>query len=380
MQSLKEITIVFLKLGLTSFGGPAAHVALMERELVTRRAWLSRQTFLDMHAASQIIPGPNSTELALHIGLLRGGYPGFFAAGLAFILPAALIVGSCAYAYQLYGTLPAFASLLYGIKPVIIAVILDALWKLGKSALKTELLFYISFIAALINWAGLNEILVLLISGLAHYSLTRARAPLADAGAALVGTSAIAQIGGGLGLLGTAPQLSGLFLIFLKAGSLLFGGGYVLLAFLRADLVENLGWLTEAQLLDAVAIGQFTPGPLFTTATFIGYLLKGPAGALVATIGIFLPAFVFVALSAPYIPRLRKSPAMSAILDGLNAASLSLMAVVTVNLGVETLQDFPAILITLVSLFLLLRFQVSSTWLVLGGALLGFFMQNSALI
>lgn len=372
---MREIASVFLKLGLTSFGGPAAHVALMENELVSRRAWLEREHFLDLYAASQLIPGPNSTELALHLGLMRGGWRGFFTAGFCFILPAALLVSLFAYLYEAWGQLPAFNALLYGIKPVIIAILLQALWTLGKSALKSRALIFIGAFAAALSLAGIGELAVLLLSGFAYASWQRSRfGAQLEAGSLLGGALAILPLSAGWGGLLTigAPSLLGLFFCFLKAGSLLFGGGYVLLAFLRADLVESLRWLSETQLLDAIAVGQFTPGPLFTTATFIGYILKGPQGALVATIGIFLPAFVAVALSAPYIPKLRRSPVAAAVLDGLNVASLALMAIATFALSQLSLRDFFSLGLTALSLGLLLRWKVSSSWLVLAGGVLGY--------
>jgi chromate transporter len=376
-RPLRELAGLFLRLGATAFGGPAAHIAMMEDEVVRRRGWLSRDEFLDLLGATNLIPGPNSTEMAIHVGYRRAGAAGLLVAGSCFILPAALLVTLIAWAYVRFGRLPEAAALLYGIKPVIIAVVLQALWRLGRTALKDGLLAVIALIAAGLNATGVNELAVLFGAGLAVLAFRRVfrsdrsnshtpRAlwgpfPALTAGAA--GTGGAAVVGG--------ASLGPLFLVFLKIGSVLFGSGYVLLAFLRSDLVQRLHWLTESQLLDAVAVGQVTPGPVFTTATFIGYVLAGAPGAVAATVGIFLPAFFFVAVSGPFLPRLRKSPAAGAFLDGLNAASLALMAVVTWQLGQVALVDLPTAVLAAVSAVLLLRFQVSATWLVIGGALAG---------
>jgi chromate transporter len=336
-RPLAELAGLFLKLGTISFGGPAAHTALMEEEVVRRRKWLTAAEFLDLVGATNLIPGPNSTELAIHIGHRRAGWPGLIVAGACFILPAMLIVSVIAWAYVRFGTLPEASALLYGVKPVIIAIVVQALWNLGKSAMKTKLLAAAGIIAATACFFGVNELLVLFGCGFVLLAIRAAdkKKPVAVGGFApffanLPGTSTAVAASVAV----AAPfSLNLMFFFFLKVGAVLFGSGYVLLAFLRADLVERWHWLTESQLLDAIAVGQFTPGPVFTTATFIGYLLSGPTGALVATLGIFLPAFIFVALSAPLIPRLRASPLAGAFLDGVNVASLALMAVVTWQLG-----------------------------------------------
>jgi chromate transporter len=359
-----ELALLFLKLGTIAFGGPAAHVAMMEDEVVRRRGWMTREAFLDLYGATNLIPGPNSTELAIHIGRQRAGVPGLLVAGACFILPAALIVSAFAWAYVRFGALPRVQAVLYGIKPVIIAVVVQALWGLGRAAVKSWFLALLGAAALAATLFGAHELLVLAVAG-------------AAAAAARLGRRAAAALAP-LPLLGTATAAGAvafglwpLFLLFLKVGSVLFGSGYVLLAFLRADLVERLGWLSEAQLLDAVAVGQFTPGPVFTTATFIGWILGGAPGAAVATVGIFLPAFVFVALSGPLVPRLRRSPTAGAVLDGINVASLGLMAAVTLTLGRAALVDLPTVALALVAAVLLLRFRVSSVWLVLGGAAAG---------
>jgi chromate transporter len=351
--TVAEIARLFLRLGTTAFGGPAAHIAMMQDEVVRRRRWLSDEEFLDLVGATNLIPGPNSTELAIHIGRRRAGWPGLLIAGLCFIIPAALMVSVLAWAYVKYGSRPQLEGILYGIKPAIIAVIVQALFSLAKSALKTRGLWLLGIAAAGAAVLGVHELLVLFCAGLLWMILRQAM-PYAGMACAVVPVA-----------------LWPLFLFFFKTGSVLFGSGYVLVAFLRADLVERWGWLTEAQLLDAIAIGQLTPGPVFTTATFIGYLLGGGAGAVVATVGIFLPAFVFVAASAPLLPRLRKSATAAAFLDGINVASLALMAVVSWELGRSALVDGLTIGIAVASAIALLQFGVNSAWLVLGGALLG---------
>jgi chromate transporter len=361
--SLRELAILFLRLGATAFGGPAAHIALMEDEVVRRRGWLTRDELLDLLGATNLIPGPNSTELALHIGHRRAGWAGLLVAGACFILPAAAIVVAIAVAYVHWQRLPAVAALLHGIKPVMIAIVLQALWGLGRAALKRASLGLVGLAAVVAVALGANELLVLLASGLAAVALTRRSRSSAPAAALLpLAPAALATA--------VPVSLPTLFLTFLKIGSVLFGSGYVLLAFLRADLVNRLGWLSEAQLLDAVAVGQITPGPVFTTATFIGYLVAGPAGAALATLGIFLPAFVFVAASGPLIPRLRRSPVAGAFLDGVNVASLALMAVVTWQLGRAALVDLPTVAIAAGAMVLLWR-RAGSVWLVLAGAALG---------
>ena len=368
---LSEIALLFLKLGTTAFGGPAAHIAMMEEEVVRRRRWLTEQEFLDYLSATNFIPGPNSTEMAIHIGHRRAGWPGLIVAGACFIFPAAILVAILAWAYVRWGSLPQAASLLYGVKPVVIAVILQALWKLGRSAVKTAWLAAVAAIAVVLAAIGLNELLVLVAGGVlalaARWKDLRGRA--------LLGWPALKPLslaGAGMIAGGASVGLWPIFLVFAKIGSVLFGSGYVLLAFLRADLVERYHWLTQQQLLDAVAVGQVTPGPVFTTATFVGYILRGPAGAVAATVGIFLPAFVFVAISAPLMPRLRASRVAGALLDGINVASLALMALVTWQLGRAAIVDWFTVLLAIVSAAVLLRYRrVNSAWLVIAAGLLG---------
>ncbi|MGH2625335.1 MAG: chromate efflux transporter [Anaerolineales bacterium] len=356
-----------LKLGLTAFGGPAAHIAMMHDQTVKRRRWLSDQDFLDLVGATNLIPGPNSTEMAIHIGYLRAGWAGLILGGASFVAPAAVIVLGLAWAYVEFGSTPVAEGLLYGIKPVVIAVIVQALWNLGRTAVKGPLTGVIAATAVALSFLGFHEIGLLFAGGLVVMfarNLHRLRRPgwqaLMVPWAPAAGLSAAVPFG-----------LPLLFLTFLKIGAVLYGSGYVLLAFLRADLVVRFGWLTDAQLLDAVAIGQVTPGPVFTTATFIGYLLGGLPGAILATAGIFLPSFAFVALSNPLIPRIRHSPWLSGVLDGVNAAAVGLMAAVTWLLARESLTDPLPIAITLVSLALLVRLKMNSTWLIVAGAILG---------
>jgi len=368
--ALRELAAVFLKLGATAFGGPAVHIALLENEVVRRRQWLTHEEFLDLLGATNLIPGPNSTEMAIHIGLRRAGWKGLLVAGGCFIIPAFLITFACAWFYVHYARLPQLQGVLYGVKPVVLAIVAQALWRLGRSALKTRLAIGVALAALAASLLGVHELIVLLGAGvvsplfrgaavrLSHKPPTismLALPPLLPLGLVTPATTAAA---GSVGLL---P----LFLFFLKVGAVLYGSGYVLLAFLRGDLVERWGWLTQSQLLDAVAIGQITPGPLFTTATFIGYVLAGPAGAVLATTGMFLPAFVFVAISAPLLPRLRKSKIASAFLDGVNAASLALMAAVTLQLLGGAFVDAITILLGVASLALLLLARMNPIWLIL---------------
>lgn len=367
---LREVALLFLKLGVIAFGGPAAHIAMMRDEVVGRRRWLSDQAFLDLLGATNLIPGPNSTEMAIHLGYLRAGWRGLLTAGICFILPAMLIVMALAWAYVTYGSLPQAQSLLYGIKPVIVAVVVQALWALGRTAIKGALTALVGAGALALYALGWNEIALLLLGGgvVLTMRIGFRRIAARGAGALLALPAALLPLAQDA----TAPfSLWRLFLLFLKIGSVLYGSGYVLLAFLRVDFVLRNGWLTDQQLLDAVAIGQFTPGPVFTTATFIGYLLGSWPGAIVATIGIFLPAFVFVALSNPLIPRIRRAAWAGPILDGVNVVSLALMAAVTFQLSRAALVDPLTIVLCIVAAVLLIRFKVNSAWLVLGGGVVG---------
>ncbi|HZL18822.1 MAG TPA: chromate efflux transporter [Polyangia bacterium] len=364
--SLAELALLFLRLGATAFGGPAAHIAMMRDEVVRRRKWLTEEHFLDLLGATNLIPGPNSTEMAIHIGWARRRWSGLIVAGVTFIVPAMLITGALGWAYVRFGKLPETSWLLWGIKPVILAVVLQALWNLAPTAARTWLLRILGLGAVAASLLGVHELLILFGCGV----LVAALRGRGGGHAPLRQLVPVVPLAAGAAAISTVT-LPGLFWVFLKIGSVLFGSGYVLLAFLRADLVERLHWLTQGQLIDAVAAGQVTPGPVFTTATFIGYLLAGPAGALVATAGIFLPAFVFVAVSGPLLPRLRASLMAGTFLDGVNVASLALMAAVTAELGRAAIVDLPTALLGLMSAALLLRFKVNATWLVMGGAAVG---------
>ena len=369
--SLYTLGVLFLRLGTTAFGGPAAHIAMMEDEVVRRRRWLTHDEFLDLLGAANLIPGPNSTELAIHIGHRQAGWPGLLVAGSSFILPAVIIVGAFAWAYVRYGSLPQVAGVLYGVKPVIIAIVLQALWSLGRTAIKTKFLAFVAAAAVVLTVLRVHELLILFGAGVI-VGLTRVIARQIRSGSKLLIATSPLALFLQVSTAATAPfGLLPLFLFFLKVGAVLYGSGYVLLAFIRADLVERWHWLTETQLLDAIAVGQVTPGPVFTTATFIGYVLGGTQGALLATLGIFLPAFFFVAVSGPLVPRIRKSRIAGAFLDRVNAAALALMLVVTYELGRAAIIDLETILLAVVSAVILLRFRVNSAWLILGGAIIG---------
>jgi len=365
-----EVLRLCTRLGFTAFGGPAAHIAMLHDEVVVRRGWLEEQHFLDMVGATNLVPGPNSTEMVIHVGYHRAGWKGLIAAGVGFILPAALLVGILAWAYVTYGSTPEGLSLLYGIKPVIIAIVLQALFRLGKTAMKGPLLAAAGIAALALYLLGVNELVLLFGIGLLVALVQFARhggsfsvkaiLPFAGLGSLPLIVSQAASV-----------NLNQLFLVFLKVGALLYGSGYVLLAFLRNDLVLRLGWLTDQQLLDAVAIGQFTPGPVFTTATFVGYVLGGVPGAIIATVGIFLPAFCFVAVLRHIVPLMRRSPWTAALLDGVNVAALGLMAGVTWQLGVAAVTDWLTALLAVAATVLLFRFKINSAWLVLAGGVVG---------
>lgn len=363
--SALEVLKFFLGLGFTAFGGPAAHIAMMHRALVRRRQWVTEEQFLDLLSATYLIPGPNSTEMAIHLGFVRAGWMGLVLGGMAFIMPAMIIVMALAALYVHFRTTPALVGILYGVKPVVLALIAQALWDLGRRTMRS---FHLALtglaVFGLYLW-GVHELLLLLTAGVVMV-LSRRRLRFRIPLAGVVGLPMLAS-----SAFPVPFSLPMMFLLFLKIGAILYGSGYVLVAFLRADFVARLGWLTEAQLLDAVAIGQVTPGPVLTTATFIGYLLAGVPGALLATLGIFLPSFVFVALTGPLIPRMRRSPTISAFLDGVNAASLGLMAGVLVQLAPASLVDPLTVGIGLLSLTILARFPINATWVVLAGAGVG---------
>ena len=418
-ERLWDLAALFLRLGVTAFGGPAAHIAMMEDEVVRRRKWLTSEEFLDLVGATNLIPGPSSTELAIHIGHRRAGWIGLVVAGSCFIVPAALLTLALGWAYVRFGALPQAKGVLHGVKPVIVAVVVQALWKLGRTAVKTRPLAILGVASIVAVSFRAPELLVLFAAGLLAMALPGAAPPNAPASEqastntiaqkastnttaeqastntaaeqASTNTTAeqastnkpseqastktssrvIAPIFGSIFAWQVGASPGALFLVFAKIGSVLFGSGYVLLAFLRSELVAQRGWLTEAQLTDAVAAGQLTPGPVFTTATFVGYVVGGFGGAGAATFGIFLPAFVFVAASGWFVPKLRASKRAGAFLDGVNIASLALMAVVTFDLGRASLVDVPTLVLAGVSALLLLRFKVNSAWLVISGAVAG---------
>jgi chromate transporter len=366
--ALWEVACCFLRLGVTAFGGPAAHIAMMEEEAVRRRGWLGHDAFLDLLGAVNLIPGPSSTQLAMSLGYRRAGWAGLVLGGVCFILPAALITLGISWAYVRFGRLPQLQGLLYGLKPAVVAVVFGALLTLGRSAVKSRFLLALGLLAFLGSLFGLHPLAVLASAG----CLGGLQARLFRTGSVTSRQVRATWLPLTLGAAGLpSAGLAGVFLFFLKVGAVVFGGGYVLLAFLKADLVDRWHWLSQAQLLDAVAVGQVTPGPVFTTATFIGYLLRGLPGAAVATLGIFLPSFLLAGFLGPLIPHLRRMPVVAAALDGINVGALALMAAVTWSLAGTALVDRWTALVGLASGILLLRFKIKPTWLLLGGAVAG---------
>jgi chromate transporter len=370
-----EVARLFLKLGLTAFGGPAAHIAMMRDEVVRRRQWLDDEKFLDLLGVANLIPGPSSTELAIFLGYLRAGPIGLLLGGVLFILPAMLLVLALAWAYVRFGSLPATGWLLYGIKPVVIGIVAHALWTLGRSGLKSIPAVGLSAAVLIAFLAGANPILLLLGSGVLVVVLRRmdrrwvrnTRSDLSVAPLAIPHATALAvKVGGGV-----AFSQGTLFLTFLKIGAVMFGGGYVLLAFVQRDFVQHLGWLSDQQVLDAVAVGQLTPGPLFSTATFIGYLTGGLTGAVIATVAIFLPSFIYVAIVFPWVAKLRESPLAGPFLDGVNAGALGLMAATTLALARAAVVDPFTACLALLAYIALARYRVNTAWLVLAGAVVG---------
>ena len=369
--ALAEVARLFFKLGVIGFGGPAAHIAMMREEVVRRRRWVSDERFLDLLGMTNLIPGPNSTEMAIHLGYVRAGWPGLLVGGSCFIVPAVLIVLTLAWLYVHYGATPAATSALYGVIPVIIAVVAQAIWALGRTAVKGPLPAALGIGVLALSLVGLNELALLFGAGAALMLVRLARRPAAAAAlvAAALGLPGVALGQGTVAAAGVT--LGTLFVTFLKIGATLYGSGYVLLAFLRNDFVHRLGWLSDRQLLDAIAVGQVTPGPVFTTATFVGYVLAGWTGAVLATVAIFLPSFVFVALSHPLLPRIRGSRGAGAFLDGVNVAALGLMAAVTWQLARSAITDWFTAVLAVASGVLLIRWRVNSVWLIIGGAVAG---------
>ncbi|MDJ0534235.1 MAG: chromate transporter [Xenococcaceae cyanobacterium MO_207.B15] len=368
VKRLQELALVFLRLGVIAFGGPAAHIGMMDDEVVQRRKWMSREKLLDLMGITSLIPGPNSTELVIHIGYEQAGWRGLIVAGSCFIFPAMMTVWILAAIYVRYQTLPQVEWLLYGIKPVIIAVVFKALWNLGKKAAKDTPTIIAGLVATVAFFSGTNEIFFLLLIGVA-VMLVKNFWHQPDKRALLLPLSGI------FGQISTAATFSisttNIFWFFLKVGSVLYGSGYVLLAFLQRDLVERNQWLTSQQLLDAVAIGQVTPGPIFTTATFIGYLLNGTPGAIAGTIGIFLPAFVLILIINPWVNKLRNSPWARGFLDGVNAASLGLMTGTVYILTRSALIDWLTVIVAITSIIVTFRFKINTAWLVLIGGMMG---------
>jgi len=356
---MRDVMLVFLKIGITAFGGPPAHIAMMEDECVNRLSWISRERFLDFLGAVNLLPGPNSTEMAIYLGYVRAGWAGLLLAGTCFILPSAIFVTALAWAYTRYGSLPQLSSFLYAVKPVIIAIIARALWRYSVTALKTPVLVAIAIAATVIGLFLPYPILLLVLAGTLSAAIAAAKDPQKKPSAAV------------FLLVPKSVALSSLFLYFLKVGCILFGSGYVLFAFLQTDLVDHWHWVTNAQLLDAVAVGQVTPGPVSTAATFLGYILAGPIGAFIATVGMFLPAFVYVAISEPLVRALRRSRIASAALDGVIAASVALIAVVTIQLGRAAVIDLGTVLIFLASFAVLTWTRLNSAWLIIAAGALG---------
>ena len=370
-SQLRSVTLLALRLGFTAFGGPAAHIAMLRHEVVERQAWLSNQRFLDLMGITNLIPGPNSTEMVMHVGQERAGRKGLLAAGAAFILPAASITLVFAWLYVEYGTTSTGESMLTGIKPVTLAVILQAVWTLGRTSAKSAVLAVVSVLVGFLYLLGINELVLLFGGALLAFAVNRIQAM--PSSLSLIGPGALGTATTWLATTDPAVPYSGwrLFLAFLKIGSLLYGSGYVLVAFLQSEFVDRLGWITEQQLLDAVAVGQFTPGPVFTTATFVGYLAGGFSGAAIATVAIFLPAFVFVAIAHHWINRLLGIAWVRPLLDGINAAAIGLMGAVAIVLARDAVVNWWTAILAIAALALLIRFRVNSALLIVGGALVG---------
>ena len=370
--SLLEVCLVFLRLGTLSFGGPAAHIAMMEDEFVQKRQWLERGKFLELVGASNLIPGPTSTELAIYIGYLKAGWPGLIGAGVFFILPAMLIVLFLAHIYVLYGELPQVSFALYGVKPVIVAIIAQAIWNLGKTAVKDVPSGLIGGMALGLSFFVVNPLFLLMLSGVAMIAIKRAhKIKMNVFFAPLLALVDVTKNEAAQAAAGAKLSLAALFVTFFKIGAVLYGSGYVLLAFLWKDFVQNYQVLTSQQLLDAVAIGQVTPGPVFTTATFIGYVIAGIPGAIVATIAIFLPSFVFVPVLSIFLSTIINSAIASDFLAGVIVASLALMASVTWTLAMSSVIDWLTALLAMLSCIAIFKYRVNTTWLIFGGGAIG---------
>lgn len=387
-KSLGQLAALFFKLGVIGFGGPAAHIAMMEDEVVEKRKWIDRQHFLDLVGATNLIPGPNSTEMAIHVGYVRSGLAGLFIAGICFLFPAILITAFFAWLYVAFGDLPDVAPFLIGIKPVVIVIILNALWRLGKKAAKGWRLYVIGTIVLAAVLLGLGEVYALLLGGVLGMfwlKFSQKKPPAAGTSVAILfGLTAVIAMSVPLAEAVVAAAQAGseqvpvtltrLGLFFLKVGSILYGSGYVLIAFLEGELVNQWHWLTEQQLLDAIAIGQLTPGPVLSTSTFIGYVIAGMSGALIATIAIFLPSFLFVAILNPIVPRLRKIDWTAAFLDAINMSALALMVAVTLALVQTVMVTWQTWLIAVIAAVLIFKWKINAFWLVLGGSLLSWLL------
>lgn len=379
MKEIKEIALLFLKLGIIAFGGPAAHIAMFEDEVVTKRKWMDHQHFLDLVGSTNLIPGPNSTEMAIHCGYHRAGVPGLITAGLSFMFPAVLITGIFAYLYVLYGNLPEVEPFLAGIKPAVIIIVLNAVYKLGKKATKGWKLILIAAAVAIVNFAGLNEIFSILTGGIfgALFLYLSEQNNKLNSFSPLILFSFLYSLPVIQSIEKSEASLTKLFLTCLKIGAVWFGSGYILVAYFDGEFVQGLNWLTRKELLDAIAVGQFTPGPFLSSATFIGYQIAGTMGAILATIGITIPSFIFVLIMNPLIPRIRKSKYLSKFLDAVNVSAVAVMFVVAIKLGVEVLIDWKGVTIAVLSAaaFLTIK-KINSAYIVLGGAVLGYLFHS----
>lgn len=370
INRLKEVFSVMFKLGVLSFGGPAVHIAMLEEEVVEKRKWVTRQHFLDLIGATNLIPGPNSTQMTMHLGKERAGNLGLFVGGLSFILPAVLITGFFAWLYLEYSHLPEFEPFVYGIKPAVLIIIASAVLKLGKKAIKGTELAVIGALVVVASLLGVNEILALLgagVLGFIYFYIKNNR----NTGSIAALPILFAQK---LPVALTGISGMNIFWVFLKIGLVLYGSGYVLFAYLDAELVTK-GILTRTQLLDAIAVGQFTPGPILSTATFIGYQLSGVKGAVLATIGLFLPSFLLVMILNPLVPKIRKSATLGYLLDSINVAAVGVIAGVLVDMSIETLSDWRSIVIAVISIVVTFGFKkINAMWAVLGGSILGYLL------
>ena len=381
---LREVALLFLRLGTISFGGPAAHIAMMEDEVVKRRKWITHEYFLDLLGATNIIPGPNSTEMGIHIGYVRAGWKGLVIAGICFILPAVTISIVFAHLYVLYGSFPQINGFIWGIRSAVIAVILAAIIRLGKPQVKNRFILVVSAVVCILSLLKMDAIALLLGAGVLGI-LWGNRKRLKEHPLPILLTMALPAVFASVSsktpeLAAIPPTISALGLFFLKIGSILYGSGYVLAAFLQGGLVDTRHWLTQTQLLDAIAVGQFTPGPVLSTATFIGYLILGFPGAVVSTVGIFLPSFIYVLAISPFVPKLRKSATTAGFLDGVNAASLGLMLAVCVILGIATLVNPGSWSIFIVAAVVIVVWNFHAAWIVVGAAILGWLFSISGIM